>query len=216
MDTGRRAQRCIRRWLLADDPYAELSLCFIPMLHLPPLPECVHTLSCYGNGLVRIARPLPPQMFFFDCSSNRLTRISSAVLPKRLIRFDCSFNSLRRLPRRLPIGLRQLNCSHNDLSVLPILPPLLSFSPSDVHDEQRRDRDWVYPSRFQMSHYCVLSRLRGYWALCNWQQRWRRDVYDRIFRWHDAFRECLAEIELHPGIAGVAYQAARAHFEKNV
>jgi Leucine-rich repeat (LRR) protein len=86
----------------------------------PELPKTLKKLNCNWTKL-RKQPTLPNGLEFLDFSN---TKIKSIELPNTIKILYCVDNKMQNLPK-LPNGLEILNCSYNNLTILPRLPDTL-------------------------------------------------------------------------------------------
>lgn len=89
------------------------------------LPDSLERLCCSYNQIDTLPPKLPASLKRFNCSNNLLRTIDTTILPKQLELLDCSHNQLESPLRQLPSTLLFFYVSHNQLSSLHKLPPLL-------------------------------------------------------------------------------------------
>lgn len=91
----------------------------VPAGTLPPLPECLHELVCYQNGLTSLALQQVPKLKKLDCKWNELTELDLSPVPG-LMELDCHRNNLDKLDL-LPVpGLLELSCWSNRITNLDL------------------------------------------------------------------------------------------------
>jgi hypothetical protein len=103
------------------DKRRELTIMYLNIHSLPPLPEGLEKLYCAGNQLTSLP-PLPDTLTELSCEQNQLT--SLPPLPDGLKILSCGDNQLTSLPS-LPDRLKILYCDDNQLTSLPELPDTL-------------------------------------------------------------------------------------------
>ncbi len=115
-----------------------LNLQHLGLTELPPLPDRVKRLICYGNNLTKLPElptsleeldchnnqiteipTLAPKLNYLNCSNNRVTKLPN--LHEEVVEVRCDENEIESLPE-LPVDLFTLECSKNKLQSLPDLP----------------------------------------------------------------------------------------------
>jgi hypothetical protein len=105
------------------DKSRELTIMYLNIHSLPPLPEGLEELSCEQNQLTSLPE-LPDGLRVLSCYENQLTSLPE--LPDGLEVLSCKQNQLTSLPS-LPDGLEVLFCHENQLTSLPTLPNRIQY-----------------------------------------------------------------------------------------
>lgn len=86
------------------------------------LPENLSEIICHSNALIKLPPVLPPHVTVLNCHDNKLTKLPPTIHTLSTMTYlNCSYNQISRLPD-LPPSLTYLNCSCNRLTKLPDLP----------------------------------------------------------------------------------------------
>lgn len=90
---------------------------------LPEIPATLKHLRCAQCNLTHFPNSLSESsLLFMDCQGNQITALPP--LPLRLTYLDCSENELVILPALLPAQLTLLSCGNNQITALPPAIPL--------------------------------------------------------------------------------------------
>lgn len=92
-----------------------------PTESLPPLPECLYELICYGNQLTCLTLAQVPQLKILDCRNNQLAELDLTPVPG-LQKLLCGDNCLTLLDLSSVPGLLELICYMNQLTYLDLTP----------------------------------------------------------------------------------------------
>lgn len=117
-------------WILKDysDDVETIQLGFKNLTSLPDLSRFTKmmTLYCEHNDLIELPDNLQDSLFILYCHFNKLTYLPMS-LPISLKCIYCSFNNLTYLPENICnlVNLLHLNCCENNLTKLPELPNTL-------------------------------------------------------------------------------------------